>query len=556
MLIKTKSIILLLFLAFCNLSFTPSIGNPPANYQEKNLEVLVKVWGFLKYYHPNVAEGAYNWDEQFISMISKVETINDKTELSKIYLDWINNLGAIKKCHSCNSSKKIKYFENNFDLSWLQDNNLFSQELSEKLKFIEENRFQGKHHYVDVNGRGVIEIKNETKTDDFEYPNRNFRILSLARYWNMIEYFYPYKYLIDEKWDDVLTKMIPKFIASVNSTEYQLAMLETVAKLDDTHSDFYSNEIGNFFGSKYIPYQLQAIEGNLVITSFTNDSLAKINNLNIGDIIESIDGNDAQDLLTINDKYFTGSNSSAKYRNLQYKISSGNSDSVSLQILRGSDHIEKTIGRYEWKEIKGGRKKVEKKFEILENNIGYINMAFLEEKDVKDMMESMMTTKGLIIDLRNYPKFTPINLAKYFITKERKFVEIIQPNLSYPGKFHYKKPNTITPNNKDIYKNKVILLVNNETQSRAEYSAMLLQSGDNVITIGNQTAGADGDIATIQFMGFGTYMTSLGVFYPDGSTPQRTGVKIDRNVVSSIESVNSEKDEFFDTAIEIIKKFF
>jgi hypothetical protein len=40
--------------------------NFPAQILSENqkLESLCRVWGFLKYYHPQVAKGNLNWDQQ------------------------------------------------------------------------------------------------------------------------------------------------------------------------------------------------------------------------------------------------------------------------------------------------------------------------------------------------------------------------------------------------------------------------------------------------------------------------------------------------------------
>jgi hypothetical protein len=42
---------------------------------------------------------------------------------------------------------------------------------------------------------GKIKITNEPIYKGFEYPDEEYRILGLSKYWNIIEYFYPYKYL-------------------------------------------------------------------------------------------------------------------------------------------------------------------------------------------------------------------------------------------------------------------------------------------------------------------------------------------------------------------------
>lgn len=48
-------------------------------------------------------------------------------------------------------------------------------------------------------------------------------------------------------------------------------------------------------------------------------------------------------------------------------------------------------------------------------------------------------------------------------------------------------------------------------------------------------------------------MTSLGVFYPDGSSTQRVGVKVDVHIAPTIEGIRAEIDEVLKKAIEVIK---
>jgi hypothetical protein len=38
-------------------------------------------------------------------------------------------------------------------------------------------------------------------------------------------------------------------------------------------------------------------------------------------------------------------------------------------------------------------------------------------------------------------------------------------------------------------------------KSQAEFTTMIFQTANNVTTIGNQTAGADGNVSTIEFIG-------------------------------------------------------
>lgn len=89
------------------LAFSQNISVVKLNENEvQRMASLCKIWGFLKYYHPNVAKGNFNWDEQLFLMIPKVLKSENKEELSKVYLNWIADLGEVKACKSCNAADK------------------------------------------------------------------------------------------------------------------------------------------------------------------------------------------------------------------------------------------------------------------------------------------------------------------------------------------------------------------------------------------------------------------------------------------------------------------
>ena len=66
--------------------------------ETEKLASLGKIYGFLKYYHPKVAKGEFDWDQQCIAQLPKVLKATDKNALSEVYSDWIEGLGEIKKC--------------------------------------------------------------------------------------------------------------------------------------------------------------------------------------------------------------------------------------------------------------------------------------------------------------------------------------------------------------------------------------------------------------------------------------------------------------------------
>ena len=181
-------------------------------------------------------------------------------------------------------------------------------------------------------------------------------------------------------------------------------------------------------------------------------------------------------------------------------------------------------------------------------------MSTLEMKDVDQMMKTFENTKAIIIDIRNYPNFIPYLISNYLNSEKKDFVKIIIPDLKYPGKFIWKQNGVTGKNNKDYYKGKVVLLVNEETQSRAEFSVMCLQTANNVITIGSQTAGADGNLSFTEFIGgYKSFFSGTGIYYPDETITQRKGVKIDIEVNQTIKGIQEGRDEILEKAIEYLR---
>ena len=140
---------------------------------------------------------------------------------------------------------------------------------------------------------------------------------------------------------------------------------------------------------------------------------------------------------------------------------------------------------------------------------------------------------------------------RFLNSEKRNWVKEYVLDMDYPSRYVYKDINKTFKGSR-TFKGKIILLVNEKTLSRAEFTAMALQTADNVITVGNQTAGADGDVALFEYLGgYETAMTGVGVLYPDGSETQRVGIKIDIHVKPTIQGLREGRDEILDKAIEI-----
>ncbi|MBF4506513.1 peptidase S41 [Flavobacterium sp. JLP] len=538
--------------------FTQTIFSATKITETEKLAATCKVWGFLKYYHPNVAKGDFNWDNQLLEILPKVEKAQTKEEFSLLLENWIDNLGTVKEIAPIIAPKDVEYFDKNFDLSWF-NNKAFSKKLSKKLKFIEQNRFQGEHFYISgVENVGNVYLKNESNAHP-DFTDKNSKLRMVFMYWNLVEYFFPDKYLMDQKWDTTLEKIIPLAIQAENQDDFYLAMRKLVSKIDDSHTEFYTYPSSATHKPKrYFPADGKIIDEKLVVTEILGDSLAQAYDIKIGDVITKINDKTIKDIISENRDLICASNEPKYLEKLVDKILLSNSDIVNVEFLKNGQYITKTMTWSDYhdshrNEFKKGAKKKKEKFKLLENNIGYVDMGIIKIKNIPDMIEALKDTKAIVFDMRNYPNGTFEPIANFINPQEKKFAIYTRPDLSYPGRFKWSGDTSIGFDNKDYYKGKVIVLLDEKSQSQAEWTAMCFQTSGHTTIVGSQTAGADGNVSEFDFAGFHTLFSGIGVFYPDKRETQRIGIIPDIEVKQTIKGIQEGRDEVLDRALVFIE---
>lgn len=524
--------------------------------ENQKLETLCKVWGFLKYYHPNVAKGQFDWDNQLVAKIKESEKADDKKQFNTLISDWIDALGKVEKCEKCKEKSDKVYFLKNFDLSWKNSEVVFSKEVIKKLNFIEENRNQsGDFYFTSKKDKdGYFGVQNETFYAQ-TFPEKEIRLVELFRYWNLIEYFFPYKYQTDQNWNDVLKEMIPKYVQAKNQEEYSLATLELLSKTDDSHVILKSNVYTKYiFGIRRVPAEYKIAENKIIITSIPETKSGEKSELLINDVITEINGKTLQEIVDNTSKYNAASNSWGKLKKIRSLLLNSNEPTLKLKIERNGIIQNIEAKTYAYNEIIPAKKEEQEKWKFLGENkkIGYVNIGTLKVPDVKEMFENLKNTEAIIFDVRNYPNLTTGKLSQYFLPKKVTYYVWQRSDTTYPGKFYEDKGIT-GKDNSDYYKGKIIALVNEITQSQAETLTMMLKQNPTTKVIGSNTSGANGNVVRFKILNSETMFSGLGAFYPDGRETQRIGIVPDIEVKPTVKGITENRDEVLERALEFIK---
>lgn len=526
--------------------------------QIENLRTLGLIWGFLKYYHPNIAKGKYNWDYELFRILPKVLSIENKKNRDEILVKWIASLGKYsegKEIKVKSSQIKIKP-----DLDWIKNSN-FSNELTTSLLKVRNANRSDEHYYIELYPEvGNPNFKHENDYSYKQYPDVGFRILALYRYWNIIQYYFPYKNLIEEDWKKVLEEFIPKVIEAKNKTDYTLTILELIGRVHDTHANIWGRNkvLNNYWGLKYAPIGLTFIEDKPVITYYFDEKIGKETGLEIGDIITVINGKPIEEIIKERLKYSPASNYPTQLRDIASNFLRTNDSTIRIEFIRNDKTEKKMLKTFSSNEINiySRYEFTDTCFKLINKDIAYINNGSLKSVYVPKIWKAMKDTKGLIIDIRNYPSDFPIHeLSNYLMLESTPFVKFTHTSINNPGLFIFTKLENVGKKNNDYYKGKVVILINEESQSSAEFHAMAYRVHPNATIIGSTTAGADGNVSQFYLPGgIKTMISGIGVYYPDGKETQRIGIIPDIEIKPTIKGIREGRDELMEKAMTIINR--
>lgn len=486
------------------------------------LYTIGKVWGYVKYHHPVFCSSDYDVDKELFHLLSVLtpstaDTINVSSVLDK----WLIELGDFK------SNKNLyRKFGNNdqyrqtANIDWLSDTLLIEPSLAKELQSLRWAK-RSSNRYINKTSVGALNHNGEALYDDHVIGNLYYRLLCLFRYWNIIEYFYPYK---PPAWDAILTKYIDVFWNATSSASYTNAVRALIAEINDSHA---KTDLINHRPSRFVPLLTRMIGDSLYLLQ-PNDVPVQWDSR-----IVSIGGRTPIDIKTwLSDTLKMGqSNEVALCREVPLYGMMTDSAEVTIAMEQG-DHISyqsvRTIDQSDVVDFLSANNKIIPACQLLNDSVGYINAGAFSHSDRDKYYDRIKDVTTLIFDMRFYPNdYMLFFIDEYILPHKTKIAVFMIPCIELPGYFRL-VPKYRGKNTKHKFTGEIIVLVNENTRSQGEYTTLALQAYKNTTVLGNKTAGTDGDVSLVFLPGnVKSYISGTGVLYPDLTPTQHTGVKID-----------------------------
>ena len=378
--------------------------------------------------------------------------------------------------------------------------------------------------------------------------NPHVNLASVVIAWNILQHFFPYFDVIDTDWNKVLGETLKSTLENKQKKDFFITLSQMFAKIDDGHGIVYGEQMYS------LPIRTEFIENKIVITA-SNDATLKR-----GDIIKKIDGKIVTEALDEKEKMISGSPQLRRHRALNILGSKFESGDIHLVVERDGKEQYVTVsnlgrGNMFFNPIDERKYLTEKIIEI-NPGIYYINMANCTENDFNQKIDVLANAKAVIYDQRGGGRLSFSNVIPYLIQEAVTSTWWNIPQTIYPNRkdVEFSKSNWNIQPKQPLFKSKTIIINVPAVVSAGETMMGIIDHYNLAITVGEATAGCNGNINTINLpCGYNAWFTGMKVLKHDGSRLYIEGFQPDYPVSKTIKAIREGRDEYLEKALELAK---
>jgi len=375
--------------------------------------------------------------------------------------------------------------------------------------------------------------------------DRATRLADVVIAWNVLQHFYPYFDVVPGDWAAELPKTLSAAAVDADRAAFRRTLQRLVVPLGDGHGmvvDQNGPAPDRPFGS--LAVALAWIEGQAVVVASKDPGLRR------GDVIARIDGRDVGDLIREAEGRVSGATPQWKRFRALYEITTGPmATPAHLEGLRADG----AAFAVDAPRLAGAPPREAKPEPLAELRPGYlyVDLDRITEGEIEAAWPRLAAAKGVIFDLRGYPRPRPTflrHLTDRPVTSPRWHVPVItRPDQQGVT---WKISNwTLTPAEPRVA-GRIAFITDGRAISYAE-SVLGLVEGERLAPIvGEPTAGTNGNVNPLVLPGGYTIRwTGMKVLKHDGSTHHGVGVQPTVPVRRTLAGVRGGRDEQLEAAL-------
>jgi C-terminal processing protease CtpA/Prc len=398
-------------------------------------------------------------------------------------------------------------------------------------------------------------IRRPVSVTDEPLPSREHRLFALLKLWASIETFYPSGR--PASWYGVLDEFVPRMREADSVLDYHLALAELMNRLDDSHASLSTPALEDWRGRAFLPIGVDFVEGQIVVTNVAGDSLLRGDLISAGDVVLTIDGEDALVRGRRIARTFSHSTQARADVRAAHVVRRGPAGSeATLTIRDATGNVRRvTLPRYTGPVLAAdfaGRGPAAVR--LVGPGIGYIDISRVPGDSADVAFARLQGTAALILDWRR-GSGTTFPFVSRLLNRDSVPQHSTRPYVGHLGGSWWSdergRIETTNPcagcKSPTHYPGFAVLLIGPLPQSSMEVNAALLREANGTPFIGTPTSGTLGGTSALYVPG------GIRLVFTSGAGPNRTGLQPDVRVQATIAGIREGRDEVLDAAIAYIQ---
>jgi C-terminal processing protease CtpA/Prc len=556
----------------------------------ENLEAFTRLLGYVRHFHPSDEAAAADWDSFAIEGIRVVEDARNAPDLAKRLEEIFRPVAPTVRVFPTTARPRLpdetkapQGVPSLEIISWR--NQGFGQKATQqfsayKSERVRKNAPSGKipagspdplKPFITSLGGGVSCLVPLTLFADAKGTlphiasqataakvtlmkpsgnDRATRLADVAIAWNIFQHFYPYFDVVQTDWPKALRDALTSAANDPNERAFLDTLRRLVAQLHDGHGGVYHpSDIAAYTA----PVIFGWVEGRLVITDVAADGA---NGLQPGDVVLKVDGKPSLEALADRETLISGATPQWRRYIALNQLRAGVKDSeikLEVQTQNGpvrSLSLRRNLQAQDLKETRPP------KVQELNPGIFYLDLDRIKDEDFLSILPQLEKAKGIIFDLRGYPKVSPVVISHLIAEpaqSARWMVPIVtapdhKENIEYDTSGRWML-NPIAPR----LTAKIAFLIDGRAISYAESYMGIIEAYKLAEIVGETTAGTNGNINPFVLPGgYRVTWTGMKVLKNDGSQHHGIGIHPTVPVPRTIKGVTEKRDEQLERAIAIV----
>ena len=365
--------------------------------------------------------------------------------------------------------------------------------------------------------------------------------------WNVFQHFYPYFDVVGTDWNTELTTALAGALGDESAEDFFFTLNAMVASLHDGHGNVYHDVLSRMAG---LPFLVDWVEGEVVVSTVSDTDLMP------GDVIATVDGESAEQVLTESEKYISGSPQWMRVRALRQFCYGVAGTEVALEIQRGDSTFETRITR------ERPQNPIEERtgpsIKEIESGVFYVDLDRAPMAEISERMKEIANARGVVFDLRGYPTGNHAVIGHLLEHNDTSDAWMRVPQAIYPDRDHLVGFENhgwgITPLEPHIT-GEVVFLTDGRAISYAESFMSFIEHYRLAEIVGQPTAGANGNVNPFRLPGgFRVFWTGMKVVKHDGSQHHTIGILPTIPMRRTIQGIRERRDELLEKALQVIKE--